>query len=61
MFNPVAGGAIFCAEKLQCVAHLMFTMPWTPTKVGPGGPARPACRGSLCGGRQLHGGARQLA
>lgn len=30
--NPPSFGHIHCAEKLQIPLHIMFTMPWTPTR-----------------------------
>ena len=33
--NPPCYGHVHCAEKLQIPLHLLFTMPWSPTKVGP--------------------------
>lgn len=35
MSNPPCYGHIHCAEKLQVPLHLLFTMPWSPTKVLP--------------------------
>ena len=32
--NPPCYGHVHCAEKLQIPMHLLFTMPWSPTKVG---------------------------
>ena len=31
--NPPCYGHVHCAEKLQIPLHLLFTMPWSPTKV----------------------------
>lgn len=31
--NPPCYGHIHCAEKLQIPLHMMFTMPWSATKV----------------------------
>ena len=31
--NPPCYGHIHCAEKLQVPLHMMFTMPWSATKV----------------------------
>ncbi|GFH13354.1 glyco_transf_28 domain-containing protein, partial [Haematococcus lacustris] len=33
--NPPAYGHTHCAEKLNVPLHIVFTMPWTPTKVFP--------------------------
>eukprot|EP00798_Chlamydomonas_sp_ICE-L_P000632 gene632-2068_t len=33
--NPPAYGHSHCAEKLNCPLHIVFTMPWTPTKAFP--------------------------
>eukprot|EP00798_Chlamydomonas_sp_ICE-L_P001510 gene1510-32888_t len=33
--NPPAYGHSHCAEKLNCPLHIIFTMPWTPTKAFP--------------------------
>ena len=33
--NPPSFGHIHCAEKLKIPLHVMFTMPWTPTKAFP--------------------------
>eukprot|EP01025_Chloroclados_australasicus_P044544 TRINITY_DN4838_c0_g1_i2.p1 TRINITY_DN4838_c0_g1~~TRINITY_DN4838_c0_g1_i2.p1 ORF type:complete len:683 (-),score=66.03 TRINITY_DN4838_c0_g1_i2:183-1982(-) len=38
--NPPAQGHIHCAEALGIPVHLMFTMPWTPTKYFPNPMAR---------------------
>ena len=34
--NPPAYGHTHCAEKLNVPLHIIFTMPWSPTKVGGG-------------------------
>jgi sterol 3beta-glucosyltransferase len=31
--NPPAYGHMHCAEALNVPLHIVFTMPWTPTKV----------------------------
>jgi len=31
--NPPAYGHTHCAEKLNVPLHMIFTMPWSPTKV----------------------------
>jgi len=33
--NPPVYGHTHCAEKLNVPLHIVFTMPWTPTKVRP--------------------------
>eukprot|EP00798_Chlamydomonas_sp_ICE-L_P018660 gene18660-25177_t len=33
--NPPAYGHSHCAEKLNCPLHIIFTMPWSPTKAFP--------------------------
>lgn len=38
--NPPSYGHIHCAEKLGIPLHMMFTMPWSPTKFFP----HPLCR-----------------
>lgn len=35
--NPVTFAHVHCAQKLRVPLHIMFTMPWTPTKVGRNG------------------------
>lgn len=32
--NPVTFAHVHCAQKLRVPLHIMFTMPWTPTRVG---------------------------
>ncbi|KAK9794957.1 hypothetical protein WJX73_003179 [Symbiochloris irregularis] len=49
--NPPCYGHIHCAEKLQVPLHMMFTMPWSPTKAFPQPLARlnPVADGQMAG------------